>query len=274
MISKGLITQRANDERLPAHTVERDYILAQLVAEIGAAGNERLVFKGGTLLRLCYFADYRYSADLDFSATNGLTAAEALSIVGTAIAACRARLELPVLDLAEQNGAPPWITYVGPLGAKPRKLKLDISDDELVTSQVRIALFQRWPDLPNNAAIESYTLDEVGAEKLRCVAERLQCRDLYDLHELVNTANIDPIELWHRYLHKAENDVIRGRQRTSPQDWLVTFERRMPAYRDRWENELGNYLPGSVPSFRDIERRIRRTLGSLLEAARERQSSF
>lgn len=59
---------------------------------------------------------------------------------------------------------------------------------------------------------------------------------------------------------------------TSPQDWLATFERRMPAYRDRWENELGNYLPGNVPSFRDIERRIRRTLGSLLEAARERQS--
>ena len=143
MISKGLITQRANDERLPAHPVERDYILAQLVAEIGAAGNERLVFKGGTLLRLCYFADYRYSADLDFSATNGLTAAEALSIVGTAIAACRARLELPVLELAEQNGAPPWITYVGPLGAKPRKLKLDISDDELVTCVVCRRL-RRW----------------------------------------------------------------------------------------------------------------------------------
>jgi Nucleotidyl transferase AbiEii toxin, Type IV TA system len=116
-------------------------------------------------------------------------------------------------------------------------------------SGCRIALFQRWPDLPKSAAIKGYTLDEVGAEKLRCVAERLQCRDLYDLHELINTASIDPIELWHRYLHKAENDVIRGRQRTSPQDWLATFERRMPAYRDRWENELGNYLPGMSRHF-------------------------
>ena len=46
----------------------------------------------------------------------------------------------------------------------------------------------------------------------------------------------------------------------------------MPAYRDRRENELGDYLPGDVPSFRYIERRIRRVLGSLLEAARELQS--
>jgi predicted nucleotidyltransferase component of viral defense system len=61
MIAKGLITQRANDERLPAQTIERDYVLAHICADIGIAGDTRLVFKGGTLLRLCYFADYRYS---------------------------------------------------------------------------------------------------------------------------------------------------------------------------------------------------------------------
>jgi hypothetical protein len=59
MSAKGLITQRANDERLPAPTIERDYVLAHICADIGIAGDTRLVFKGGTLLRLCYFADYR-----------------------------------------------------------------------------------------------------------------------------------------------------------------------------------------------------------------------
>ena len=59
MIAKGAITKRANAERLPAATIERDYVLAQLCADIGASGDGRLAFKGGTLLRLCYFADYR-----------------------------------------------------------------------------------------------------------------------------------------------------------------------------------------------------------------------
>jgi len=72
MIAKGIITQRANDQRLSAQTIERDYVLAHLCADIGSLGDPRLVFKGGTLLRLCYFDDYRYSADLDFSAIHDL----------------------------------------------------------------------------------------------------------------------------------------------------------------------------------------------------------
>ena len=78
-------------------------------------------------MRLCFFAGYRYSADLDFFAINGLTTKGSLSIVGNAIAAWRARLELPVHELVEELGVSRWITYVGLLGAKPRKLKLDIS---------------------------------------------------------------------------------------------------------------------------------------------------
>jgi hypothetical protein len=85
VISRGLITQRANDEQLPAQTIERDYVLANVCADIGDLANARLVFKGGTLLRLCYFDDYRYSADLDFSAIDGLTTGDAGVVVGTAV---------------------------------------------------------------------------------------------------------------------------------------------------------------------------------------------
>jgi hypothetical protein len=111
-------------------------------------------------------------------------------------------------------------------------------------------------------------LDEVAAEKVRCIAERLQCRDLYDMHELLDVGHVDPLDAWELYLRKAENDVGRGRQRTSPREWSVTFERRMAAYRDRWDGELGDYLPGAVPEFGHVERRSRRNLAPLLDAAR------
>ena len=39
VIAKGLITQRANDERLSAQTIERDYILANTCADIGVVGD-------------------------------------------------------------------------------------------------------------------------------------------------------------------------------------------------------------------------------------------
>ena len=267
VISRGLITQRANDEGLPAQTIERDYILANLCADIGALGEDRLVFKGGTLLRLCYFEDYRYSADLDFSAIDGLATTDAVAVVAIATEACRQRLEAPTMELSGTDGGSMWISYVGPLGSRPRTIKLDISDDELVESHHRLRLQKRWPDLPADAAIEGYSLSEVGAEKLRCIAERLQCRDLYDLYELLDGLHTDAVEAWHLYLRKAANDIERSRQRTPPQHWAATFDRRLALYRERWDHELGDYL-ASVPRFIDIERRIRRHLAPVVTAAK------
>jgi hypothetical protein len=145
VITRGLITQRSIDEQLPAQTIERDYVLANICADLGALGNERLVFKGGTLLRLCYFQDHRYSADLDFSAIEGLTAADAIAAVATAVDACRRRIEAPTLMVSDADGGTAWISYVGPLGSRPRKIKLNISDDELVEGHHRLRLYHGGP---------------------------------------------------------------------------------------------------------------------------------
>ncbi|MHB8312803.1 MAG: nucleotidyl transferase AbiEii/AbiGii toxin family protein [Candidatus Dormibacteria bacterium] len=268
MISKGAITRRANDEKLPAQTIERDYVLSQLCAHIGARGDRRLVLKGGTLLRLCYFDPYRYSADLDFSAIDGLSRAAATAAIAAAASACQGRLELPALDVSRDDGATAWVTYVGPLMSRPRSIKLDISDTELVTAHTRLDLQPRWPDLLESAAIEGYVLNEVGAEKLRCLAERLQCRDLYDLHELLRSGQVDVLEAWELYLRKAANDLARDRQRTDPREWAAIFNRRLIAYRSRWERELGDYLALGAPPFEEIERRTRRGLAPALVAAR------
>jgi len=131
---------------------------------------------------------------------------------------------------------------------------------------IELRLYQRWPDLPGDAAIEAYTLDEVGAEKLRCIAERVQCRDLYDLHEMLEGQQLDAMAAWHLYLRKAANDVTRGRQRTPPRGWASAFDRHLAAYSDRWDQELGDYL-SIVPGFGDVERRSRRHLGPVFAAA-------
>jgi predicted nucleotidyltransferase component of viral defense system len=267
VISVGAITKRANDERMPAQTIERDYVLAHVCSEVGAAAEQRLIFKGGTLLRFCYFNSYRHSADLDFSVGAGFSRGQALELVGEAVTACRKRLELPHIELTLEDGNTSWITYVGPLRSQQRKLKLDISDSELVESHKRLGLFPLWPDLPEGAAIEGYTLGEVGAEKIRSVTQRSQCRDLFDLHELLEGAYIDPLEVWDLYRRKVTHDIGRGNQRVPPGRWADAFENRLVSYRARWEREMGNYL-ADVPPFDGIERRIRRHLVALIDAAR------
>lgn len=54
--------------------LERDYVLSWILAGISRHGQlrETLVFKGGTALKKCYFGDYRFSEDLDFSGLAGV----------------------------------------------------------------------------------------------------------------------------------------------------------------------------------------------------------
>ena len=53
MISRAQITRRASEDGVDARVVERDYVLAHVVALLSAHdSHETLVFKGGTSLRL------------------------------------------------------------------------------------------------------------------------------------------------------------------------------------------------------------------------------
>jgi predicted nucleotidyltransferase component of viral defense system len=58
---------------VPIDVVELDYSLSYALAAVFAndALRESLVFKGGTALHKAYFADYRFSVDLDFTALGG-----------------------------------------------------------------------------------------------------------------------------------------------------------------------------------------------------------
>ncbi|GAI46757.1 unnamed protein product, partial [marine sediment metagenome] len=51
--------------------IEKDYILSWVLAGIAANKKlqNKLVFKGGTALKKCYFGNYRFSEDLDFTAS-------------------------------------------------------------------------------------------------------------------------------------------------------------------------------------------------------------
>ena len=251
MIHQNVIKRRADEAGLPAPTVERDYVLAHALTAIAERDQERqLVFKGGTSLRLCHFADYRYSADLDFSLTGAVDAEGAIRLIAEALANCQARLDLPLLELDERN--PPRIRYVGPLGAKPRFVKLDLAPDELIEGTTILPIRRRYEDQADGRC-RVYTLEEITAEKLRCVMQRLQCRDLLDLYELLVVNGIDAEAVWPLFERKA-----RHRDR-DPGRFGESFDDRVQRWEERWDRELIEYAV-SPPEFDGVLRSVRRAL--------------
>jgi len=252
VIAANQVIRAADLDSVPAATVERDYILAHVLTAIVKRDTDaRMIFKGGTAMRLCYFEDYRYSADLDFSLVGDLTTNDALTIVSDALDHCVEAIGLPTLLLNDQ--APARIEYVGPLNHKPRRLKLDLAADELVEETTTEPIFKRYAD-QESSSCPVYTLDEMGAEKLRCVLQRLQCRDLYDLHELLITRELDLDLIWPVFERKSRH---RGLDPTTVADRLRS---NLPRYEQRWDIELSEHVQGGPPHFDGVARAVRRVL--------------
>ena len=68
MISQREVQRLAYERQVPEQMIERDYILSWLLGVLASPEQKpRLIAKGGTALKKLYFADWRYSEDLDFT---------------------------------------------------------------------------------------------------------------------------------------------------------------------------------------------------------------
>ena len=245
MTSKAQITKIASRDGVDARVVERDYVLAHIVALISSQDADvRLILKGGTSLRLLHFDEYRYSADLDYSIVKG-SETEARELIRAALDKQRPDT-IKTLSLDRSSDR---FLYIGPLGAE-RTIKFDLADDELVVNTERRSLLVRWADVPD-VPVAAYTQLEITAEKLRCVIQRLQCRDFLDLDLLLD--NQDLVAAAELFRRKA---VHKG---LDPSTFAEKFEKRVKDYEKRWKHEFREYL-GEVPHFEEVDRNVRRLL--------------
>jgi predicted nucleotidyltransferase component of viral defense system len=92
---------------IPWEVLERDYLLSWVLAGIGQVESLKgtLVFKGGTALKKCYFGDYRFSEDLDFSALPDLPTGAAMEVSRHRYAGARIRAAEESRTLGDGPGA-------------------------------------------------------------------------------------------------------------------------------------------------------------------------
>jgi predicted nucleotidyltransferase component of viral defense system len=137
--------------------------------------------------------------------------------------------------------------------ARPRQVKVDLATDEHVESVEERTLIGVWPDLPDPVPFAVYPIEEIGAEKLRCVIQRVQCRDLYDLFRLTEDAGLTLAEVRSLFERKA-----RARN-LDPANFAQRFEDRVERYGQRWSTEMNEHL-AEPPRFDTVVRVVRRHL--------------
>ena len=271
---------------IPWEVLERDYLLSWVLAGISHVPvlSDSLVFKGGTALRKCYFGDYRFSEDLDFSALEGVPQGEEMDRLVRE--ACEnavklldehASVEISCQRYAERQPHPggqeafairarfPWQSRL------QTRVMIEITMDERVLLPAERRQVIHDYGEPLDAEMKVYSLEEIVAEKLRALLQqaelferrgwsRSRARDYYDLWRVLGDygGRID-FEGFDSLLR--EKCSVRAVSFTGPDDF---FHDAMLAYvEETWEQWLGPLVPG-LPSFNTVVNGLRPQVTALI----------
>lgn len=208
MITKQEVMRFAKLHELSANTIEKDYILNWILFGISNTSElkDSWIFKGGTCLKKCYFKEYRFSEDLDFTLKeeSHLNASFLLEIFKkiSQWVYDESGIELPIerLKFEEYNNprgklsVQGTIPYIGPMQRRSSisTIKLDLSNDELIVNNpVENQIYHPYSD-KDSVTFKTYSIEEIFSEKLRALVERLRPRDLYDVIHIYNDDRWQP----------------------------------------------------------------------------------
>jgi predicted nucleotidyltransferase component of viral defense system len=275
---------------LPWEVLEWDYLLSWILAGIGRVDSlrETLVFKGGTALKKCYFGDYRFSEDLDFSGVEGVPTGEVMErAVHEACGAASklldeyAPVEVACERYTEKDPHPggqeaftirarfPWQRQL-----QTRVMIETAVDEKVLKPSPRRKLIHEYGE-PLEAEVRVYALEEIVAEKLRAILQhvgkleergwsRSRARDYYDLWRVLG-AYRDRMDLSNFPSFLREKCAVRDVAFDGPEDF---FQERMLAYVEKtWQQWLGPLVP-RLPTFDTVIGELRPQVASLLHTGR------
>ena len=250
--------------RLREDVLERDYCLAWLLAGIAESEIRTILgFKGGTALKRCYFGDYRFSEDLDFTLIEPVPPEELVRRLETVYAAVREASGIVfTFDRedrhAHANSYTFYLRYVGPLpSGNDVKVDITLREHLVYPLQERPILrgYEEFADLPENRLIQVYSLAEIATEKTIALADRArnEPRDLYDLWHLTSSEGVELGDLLDAVRQKLE---FRGKPFEGISEAIRVKEGRLRAL---WSHRLA-YQMTILPEFDEVFRAVQRTL--------------
>lgn len=287
MILKREIEKIAEQKGVAKTTIDKDWVLGHFVDAIFSIPEcrDNLIFKGGTCLRKCYFDDYRFSEDLDFTSINPDFVLD------------RKLLDQIVKLVTDRTDIPLYVEELKPLkfkdvptgfaakvkfwGADHPRNQAPAPPERWQTSiKIEIILYEEMIFPPENRkvhhtysdqlsessqSIPCYTLQEVLAEKLRALIQRSYTapRDFYDIWYLSqNVPDLSWPEIVKAFHQKMK---FKGLEFTGI-DQMINEEndKRLQA---AWTNSLGHQIAkDQLPEYPKIKASLKELLQTYFEA--------
>jgi predicted nucleotidyltransferase component of viral defense system len=275
---------------LPWEVLERDYLLSWILAGISRvdALRETLVFKGGTALKKCYFGDYRFSEDLDFTGVGSAPAGRAMMAAMENACALAVKLLDPyapveiVCERHVERDAHPGGQEAFDIRARfpwHRQLQTRVMvevamDEKLLRAHPYRSVIHGYGE-PLDFQVQVYALEEIVAEKLRAILQharalenrgwvRSRARDYYDLWRILETYR-DRLDVADFPAFLREKCAIRdvtfsGTESFFPDNMLANVEKT-------WSQWLGPLVP-ELPSCKIVIEGLRSQIATLLGTPR------
>ena len=199
MIDRDEVIAKARDLDIHEANVQRDYVFGWLIGGLYTASALRdiLVLKGGNALRKAYFPMTRFSGDLDFSTTQGLSRELLLAhfndICRFAEVQSGVKFDLGRNQIVDVQFIDPdkrvykmrlyFRDFSGTENEITLKVKVDVVEHDRIYLPIQTRrLIHPYSDAEDcNFQIRVVKLEEALADKMRCLLQRRYSYDLFDL---------------------------------------------------------------------------------------------
>lgn len=242
MISSLQFKEFASRYNVPISTVERDYVQNCILKYLD---KKYLVLKGGTGIKKLYFKDYRSSEDLDFTLTEYINPKRIIELFSEIIQIIYQEYGISFQDdikLRETKTGFRFTLYFQINNSLIISLKFDFTKanyEEILLPIKRLSILNPYSE-KIVGIVQSYTLEEIFAEKIRSVFQRTRPRDLYDLVKIKSYCNEDKIK-----------KILPMKMSNSNIEFNINkLIRKKEEYEFAWDNSLKT-LMSEMPIFNE-----------------------
>ncbi len=252
MIPIREIKEAARAFGVPPSTIERDYAQNWLLAHMSALP---MALKGETGIRKVFIENYRFSDDLDFTLLEPCDKEALQEAVRDAVARTREvsgiRFEedIGIIETATGFRATAMFRIIPMNASTSTRIVIDLttmSNESVMLPIETKRIYHPYSD-NLNAGVPSYCLEEIMAEKIRSLFQRIRPRDIYDIQSLADRVNPDAVRsiLGRKCECKEvvpDNSALAGRRERFSASWNASLRHQMkavPDFEEAFERALG-----------------------------------
>jgi len=288
MIFQKEVITIAEQKGVLKSTIDKDWVLGHFLGAIYSESKLRevLIFKGGTCLKKCWFPDYRFSEDLDFTSKDSAFELKQshLDFICWHVkenASILSQVESlnPLLFKDKLTGYEAVIRFWGsdhPKNEPPppsdrwhTKIKIQITlYEKLIFEQTERKLIHSYSDqlALNPNAIPCYVIEEMLSEKLRSLIQRSYTapRDYYDIWYLAN--NIKDLN-WPKIVEAFHEKMKFKGHKFTGIDQLINDDNDKKL-KGAWKNSMGHQVNESqLPEYELVKENLSLLFNKLFDRA-------